>query len=280
VKTPGKIELSIGNGDQGSRETKAGKNTLRVQCLGELKVSSSTGKVQSWRNKSAKLMFEYLIAKRGAPVTREALIEMLWPDQAPEPAFNNLKVVVYRLRETLKPLFDTDKLPVVVYKEDRYVINPDIFLDLDFVAFERHWKHGKALESSGRLAEAITEYEQAVQLYLGDFLEEELYQEWTIQQREALKDFYMHILDKLAATAINSGDYEQCIEYCHKILAKDASIEDIYRRLMLCYSRLGQPGNALKCYERCSQVISAEMGIQVASETTALYNRIKNGHIL
>ncbi len=38
------------------------------------------------------------------------------------------------------------------------------------------------------MAEAVAEYEKAADLYRGDYLTEELYEEWTVIERERLLD--------------------------------------------------------------------------------------------
>jgi DNA-binding SARP family transcriptional activator len=249
---------------------------MNVQCFLELKVSSVSGHINGWKHRTAKLLFEYLISKSGAPVTRESLMELLWPCQPPKSSLANLKVAIYHLRETLKPLF-TNNINPIVYREGRYLINTEIKVTIDFLEFESRWKMAKALEKEGKLAEAKSEFESAERLYTGDFLGDELYEDWTIPTREALKDLYMLTLDKLADFAIGSADYETAISICNKILVKDSCKEDAYRKIMLCYYRLGQTHKALRCFENCRQVINIELGVDVSHETQAICEKIKTG---
>jgi len=247
--------------------------------MGEFKVCSDSCTVKSWHNKPAKLVFEYLIAKHGSPVNREALMEMLWPEQNPASAANNLKTAVYDLRDTLKELFDP-KIPLVQFSQGKYLINPEIEVLTDADEFELRWRNGKKLEKTGDAETSRHEFEAAEALYHGDFLEEELYEEWTIPRREELKDIYLLLLDKLADAAINSGDYESCVTYCHKILAKDTCREDTYRMLMQCYSRLGQKQNSLRWYEKCKLTMQRELGSPLTPETESLHKRLMSGENL
>ena len=134
-----------------------------------------------------------------------------------------------------------------------------------------------SLEKEGKLAEAIKEFELAEALYRDDYLEDEPYEEWTLLRREALKDTYVTILGKLADHSIGAADYESCIIYCQKILVKDPCREDAYRRLMRCYSRLGQRNRALRWYEICRRTIQAELDTTPDRETTTLYHRLLRG---
>ncbi len=286
VSAPNEIPLSAGKAvsssnneirNESNNQPKGSKTSIRINCFGEFKVLSDSGQISLWRNKPAKLTFEYLVVKHGNPVIKDSLMEVLWPGGSPDSSANNLKTVMYQVRDTLKPLFGSGRTNPVLFKEGRYLLNPEIDIIVDFIEFERHWKQGKQFEKEGNSGEARIEYEKAASMYSGDFMEEELYQEWTIPYRESLKDIYLLLTDKLSEMALLSDDYITCIEYCHKILAKDECREDVYRKLMKCYNRLGQDNNALKWYDKCRLTIKTELGTQPGSETESLRKRILAG---
>jgi len=116
---------------------------------------------------------------------------------------------------------------------------------VDVEEFHSRWLSGQSLEKSGEAAQAVSEYHLAENLYRGDFLEDDLYEDWTLLQREALKDIFLSVVAKLAGDAFKADDYQECIACCQKLLAKDSCREDTYRQLMHCYSRLGQRHRAL-----------------------------------
>ncbi len=122
--------------------------------------------------------------------------------------------------------------------------------------------------------EANAEFEKAEALYRGDYLEDDPYEEWTLLRRKSLKDTYLIIPGKLAGFSACTSDYESCIHYSQKILAKDPCREDTYRRLMYCYAKLGQRNRALRWYEICRKTSRAELDAEPENETTELYNRI------
>jgi PAS domain S-box-containing protein len=253
---------------------------LEIYCLGPLNICSSNKKIQLWQSLRAKAIFEYLITKRRTPVSRDVLMEAIWPDYPEKAAANNLKTSIHDLRQTLAGLFDAANYSFIVYSQGGYLINPDVELMVDAEEFERLWTHGKRLEKNAGISEAIGDFEKAEALYQGDYLEDELYEEWTMPRREALKDIYLLLVNKLAEHSMTMSDYESCITYCHRILAKDACREDTYRRLMSCYSRLGQKNNALRWYDNCRQTIKSELNSPLAPETIALYNRLVKGETI
>jgi DNA-binding SARP family transcriptional activator len=153
-------------------------------------------------------------------------------------------------------------------------MSPEIELWIDVEQFERHWVIGRRFEKEGKPDEARKEFELAESLYRGNYLEDEPYEEWTLLRREALKDTYVIILGKLADYSIEMADYEGCIVYCQKILAKDPCREDAYRRLMLCHSRLGQRNRALRWYEICRRTVQTELTTSPDRETETLYHKL------
>jgi PAS domain S-box-containing protein len=251
------------------------KYRLEVNCLGIFKVSSLTKQIHQWQSNRAKSVFEYLISKHTAPVSRDILMEALWPEYSSRAAANNLKTAIHDLRQNLSPLFNKTEYPGILFSHDGYLINPEIDLLIDAEEFELFWNQGKHLEKEGKQAEAVRKFEKAEALYQGDYLEDSLYEEWTISRRETLKDIYLLIINKLADFSMNTADYENCITYCHKILEKDNCREDTYRILMSSYSRLHQKNNALRWYENCRQTLNSELGSPPSQVTIDLFNRVK-----
>ncbi len=248
---------------------------LEVCCLGRFAVRSASRQVERWQSVKAKSVFQYLMARPREPVIKDVLMETLWPDCDPQAASNNLKAAMHGLRQTLSRLFNKKKsIPYILFLQGSYLMNPETELWVDVEEFEQHWVSGRRLEKEGKLSEAIREFELAEALYQGDYLEDEPYEDWTLLRREALKDTYVTVLGKLADHAMKTADYESGIIYCQKILAKDPCREDAYRRLMRCYSWLGQRNRALRWYEICRRTIQAELDATPDRETTALYHQL------
>jgi LuxR family maltose regulon positive regulatory protein len=111
-------------------------------------------------------------------------------------------------------------------------------------------------------------------LYQGDYLEDELYLDWTLSKRETLKDTYLLVLDKLTGYYLDNKDYERCIAYCQKTIAKDSCREFIYRRLMTCFSRMGQRNRAMQWYENCCKSLKSGLDSSPGKETIELYNHL------
>jgi len=260
-----------------SETVHASMPVLQIYCLGRFQVRIGQQSIEHWRSVKAKSLFKYLLSQQGHTAPKDVLMEAIWPDCEPSLANNNLKAAVSALRETL----DCDGRPSgrftwVLFQDGNYRINSGADVWVDAEEFEYRWHAGRQLEREGKAAEALLEYKAAEVLYKGDYMEDNLYEEWTSLQREAVKDEYLFILRKLSDYSMQDGDYDACAVYCKKILSKDICSEDAYRRLMCCHSRLGQRNRAIDWYRLCEKAIRKELDLSPHQQTVELYHKLRS----
>jgi two-component SAPR family response regulator len=245
---------------------------LDVHCFNRLEIFSGSRRLENWQNANAKSLFKLFIIRLREPIPKEVLIEYLWPEYSVEASNNNLKVAIHGLRKILNRLLNQeDNYPSIVFRYGCYELNSEIELHTDFEQFEQHWASARRLEREINLPAAIRELKIAESLYKGDFLEDEPYDDHTLIRRESLKDIYLLIMGKLADRSFETNDYEESIIYCQKIIARDHCREDAYRRLMRCYSRLGNRSRAMRWYEICRKAIQKELDTTPEHTTIELY---------
>ena len=110
------------------------------------------------------------------------------------------------------------------------------------------------------------------------FLIEDLYEDWTMVERERLSNAYMDMLGRLAIHYMEVGQHQESIQACYRVLEKDRCHEDSYRLLMRCYVKLGLRGRALRQYRLCEKILRQEYGTAPSPETHALCRSIMMGH--
>jgi DNA-binding SARP family transcriptional activator len=165
----------------------------------------------------------------------------------------------------------------VLTRGDAYHLNPDAPVWVDAEAFSTLYELAAGLWRRGRNEESLRAYEAAEKLYRDDYLLDDLYEEWTFIPREQFKDRYLMIVTRLADAALTVQDLDSCIEYCHKILARDASREDAYQRLMRCHAEMGRPARALRWYELCRETLWRDLSVQPSAHTIRLAAAIAAG---
>jgi len=197
--------------------------------------------------------------------------DIFWPDAEPELARNNLNVAMHNLR---KALFNVTDMPVILYESGLYSLASDLQIWLDVEEFERCVKAGKRLEALNQLTAAVAEYETAISLYQGDFLEQNPYEEWTVLERERMRMAYLDTLDRLSQIYFTQEHYAACITVCQLILISDRCREDAHCLLMRCYSRQGQRHLAIRQFQACLGALREELDVEPDPATIELAERV------
>jgi DNA-binding SARP family transcriptional activator len=244
---------------------------VSVHMLGTFKMTIGDSAVKLPASRAASLL-KYLLFHHEQTTPREVLMDIFWPDAEPEMARNNLNVALHSLRRALRTAMD---LPVIVFEEGAYGLAPNLQVWLDIEEFERCIKAGQRLEGRNQPTAAIADYEAAVSLYQGDFLEQSPYEEWTILDRERLRIAYLDTLDRLSQIYFKEERYTACRTACQLILNAEPCREDAHCLLMRCYSRQRQQHLALYQYQVCVEALRSELQVEPAPETTELYHRIR-----
>lgn len=248
---------------------------LGVCCFGPFRTYQRDQPVQEWVSRKGKSIFKYLIAYRDRPVSKEVLMDLIWPDTSPEAARNNLNVAIYGLRQSLRQAGLPES--AILYQDDCYLINPELTLWVDVEAFSAHVAQGRDDEKNGNMLAAMREYRLAEALYTGDYLEEDRYEDWPLAERQSLKETYMAVVQRLCQSYYEQGDFTACVAEAHKVLAADSCREIAHRWIMLCYAQQGQRYLAIRQYQDCVDALDDELGIEPSPETTRLYQDILAG---
>ena len=246
---------------------------LIVHCLGAFRVYQDDQPVLDWSSGKSKSIFKYLITHRQVPVIKDVLMDLFWPDIPPEAARNNLNVAIYGLRQTLRKT--RNHFSHILFMNDAYQLNPSLTIWLDCDEFKDYLNAARRAEKDGNLSMAIQDYCAAEELYQGEFLEEDRYEDWPVVQRQRIQDEYLNLLERLGSIYFDAANYSACISACRKILDIDPCREQIHRQLMLCYAQSGLPYLAMRQFHLCVEALTKELDIAPSSATKDLYLRLR-----
>lgn len=246
---------------------------LQLNFLGEFKVSLNGTQIVEWPGKKARELFAYLGYYHKRKINRDYLIEKFWQNSNQDSTRNCLNVTLYSIRNIFQQ--NNSSIELIQFKDECYFINPEIEIDIDVEAFKRYWRVAQSIEREKGIEAAVCQYELAAALYKGDFLENSIYSAWTDLERENLKEIYLYILNKLSDYYSLDGKPDVAINLCNTILEKDNCREDVYRRLMKCYLRIGQRNTALKQYHKCLEILKSELEVEPTRSTKQLYEQIR-----
>ena len=118
-------------------------------------------------------------------------------------------------------------------------------------------------------------YAEALEIYKGDFLPDEIYASWADKKREDLRLKYIQLLGKMAGLYERQGAMKKAADCYKKAIQADPLIEESYQKLMNFYSNKGMNNEALRIYEDCRKVLKKELKTDPDSTTTAIYKKIK-----
>jgi DNA-binding SARP family transcriptional activator/DNA-binding NarL/FixJ family response regulator len=252
-------------------------SVVEAYFLGPFRVFVNNPPVENWPSKKGKSIFAYLLLNHKKKIFRDILMDIFWQKSTPDSARNCLNVTIHGIRRVLQGL--DSKIEYILFKNECYYFNPEVEIRLDVDKFRSIWQRAQGIEHEYNLSAAVSEYERAAEIYKGDFLEDELYDDWLSLDRENLKEVYLVILDKISENFICHKKYHKAIRVCENILEKDNCREDIYRRLMICYYRVGQRDKSLRLFRKCSTVLKEELEVKLATSTIELYRKIKENQL-
>lgn len=247
--------------------------TLQIFTLGPFGMAANARgiTVEKWRRKQAATLLKFLVTCLGRAVRQETLIEQLWPGVDEEHGRGRLKVTVYFLRRELRAAEMCEGVLETVGKA--YVLRRDkVWIDSE--AFERLIAEGAAHQDRQNLEEALTCYEEAFQLYRGDYMEEDLYADWCAVERERLREVHAEMLARMADCHARQGHFAKAAQVCRTALVRDVCRENFHFALMDNLARLGRIDQATAQYERCKRILAEELGVEPMPETQLLYQQI------
>src|SRR3712207_1851302 len=247
---------------------------LRARLFGRFEVFRNDEALSLGRNGKALAILKYLLASRARPVSQDHLMGWLWPEANLKKARWSLNSAIHALRKLLGDSPSPAPVNYVLLEEGYYRLCSDVLVITDVDEFDARYEQGRHLAKEGQRGEAAAEYEKAIALYRDDYLVEDLYEDWTMIERERLINAYIDMLGRLAVHYYETGRCRESIRACYRILQKDRCHEESYRLLMRCYVNLGLRGRALRQYRSCERILGQEYGTAPSPQTEALYGSL------
>ncbi len=249
---------------------------LEIQTLGGFLLRRDHVSMEDdWEGHQPRLLLKALVAHGGVNVTKDVLLEDLWPESSPEISERNFRVNLHRLRKTLEPNLDKTFGSSYLHTENGMLSLDRELCWVDVDEFLSFYAEGQRQEEQGNLQQALSQFKKAIAIYSGDFLSEELYLPWAETRRSELWRTSLELLERVAQLYERQGSLTKAIHYYKKIIQMDPVSEPTYRRLMTLYANRGMRSEALRIYEACKKVLAKELDAEPDEVTTAMFRKIK-----
>jgi DNA-binding SARP family transcriptional activator len=252
------------------------RGLLRIYLFGTFEVRTKGGTLTRWASRKSRLLLAYLAMEPERLVPKDVLIDLFWPDSSPRRGSNNLSIAIYQFRASLRGLVRTDSQGVCV-RQGLYGLDPTLAYCVDANEFQRHLAQARAASQRRDKDLAREHLTAAVDLYRGEFLESDPYEEWTVEPRRAYAASYARALAWLAADAADSRDWPGLLDYGTRMIGRDPCAEEGHRWLMTAHWQLGNRAQALLQYRICSERLMEELEVEPSEETRRLFLTIKGG---
>lgn len=203
------------------------------------------------RTLKAGALLAYLASYPQKVHTREALVELLWPNVDREKGRGNLRVVLNSLLKMLPPV-DSDT-SIVTATRDTVQLN-QANCTTDLAEFEFWLQKADEMEVAQEKIEAL---KQAVSHYHGRFLAD-LNDTWIDLERNRLDDRYEEALEQLMRLFYDERNYAGALNYAQQFVALDPYHEARHRALIQIYSRMGHPSDALRQYQTLKEILKRD----------------------
>ena len=204
-------------------------------------------------------------------ITRDELMDAVWPSSDPPLAGHSLNALVSSLHRQFRDALHGDSL--VIRTAALYRLNFQAGVGLDIAAFEAAADDGDRAHRAGDGQASRLAYRRAAAFYRGDLCIGSDVRR--VLERERLRVRYLTIQAALADSHFAEGDYRAALERSLDLLAHDPCREDAHRLAIRCYVRLGERSQALRQYQLCRKILRAEFEAEPEAATTALFDLVR-----
>ncbi len=252
-------------------------HSLQFRMLGPFQArrGALTIEANAWGRRKNVQLLKYFLAHRGQPLTQEQLLEAIYPEQPTTKSARNLLGRISELRRILEPNLEHGNSSSFILRvgQGTYMFTDDESCLVDIEEFVRHINAGSNHFEHGDMEAALRECSRAVELYRGEFLAEDPYEEWTLIPRERFHAQYIDALLRIAQSHLALRSYERAARGFLRVIHVDPIEERAHRGRMMALYHLGERRQALEVYEECVRTLK-EQGLEPDDESLALFRSI------
>jgi predicted ATPase/DNA-binding NarL/FixJ family response regulator/DNA-binding SARP family transcriptional activator len=245
---------------------------VRVRLLGGFGVSVGSRTIEEggWRLKKAGSLVKLLALARGHRLHRERVMDLLWPDLGTKAATNNLYRALHVARKALERAPADAASRYLALRGEMLALCPDGTLWVDVEAFED-------AAVTARHGEEVAAYRAALELYTGELLPEDRYEEWAQERRGELRQLYLTLLVEMAGMYEEREDYEPAVEALRQAVSEESGREEAHRHLMRLFALDARRRQALLQYRRLEEILDGELDAEPDAQSRRLHEEILAG---
>jgi predicted ATPase/DNA-binding SARP family transcriptional activator len=243
----------------GQRSASGEFEPWRVQLLGPLNVEKG-GESAAFRTRKTAALLAYLVYYRGRSISKEQLIDSLWPESDADKGRQSLRMAVSSIRSTLTRE-GWDPLQHIRSDRDTLSASEEGFVS-DVQEFRGH------LQAAQASKDPLCELNKAVALYSGSFLAG-ISDDWILPHALELEEAYAQAVCSVIELTALAGEIQAAASLGRKAIAMCPSREDLHVALITAYGVAGQTGSAVQQYEELERMLDDMWGEMPGEEARA-----------
>jgi len=248
----------------------------RVRMFGGFDIEVGERKVhdKEWLKRKSRVLFAALALRQGREVPREQLFEQLWPEMDAARARNNFYVIWSSMKHVLSP--EAGKNTPCPYVESAGGVCRSVpeLVWSDVQELESLIREARRAEVSGRNDQALEAYERVAELYRGELLPGDIYEDAFVDARDRYRQDFGDAMLRAHAMMLERGDTAAALRLVRAGIAADPVREDLYQAALRLQIETGQRSAAVETYLSCRSHLVEEFGLDPCVDTVRLYEQV------
>lgn len=208
---------------------------LRINCFGGLELISARGTLtdEDITTEQGACLLSYLVLNSQRPHPIRNLSDALWPDEAVDNPYHDVKNVVYRLKRTLS-LIRLDDL--IIAQGGTFILNPEYEIQTDIERFEDACT--KIVDETNPEVKSSL-YHGAMDLYKGNLLPRFDHTHWQMPRSAYYENMYLRLVKGYISCKFDIQDYHAAQKAAVEALDREPYDTDLMVALTLSMCEQG-----------------------------------------
>ena len=251
---------------------------LFLQTFGRVQLHRAAwdGPVIAIEKKRARMLLAVLAAHLGTTLSRDAALDILWPDADPDAAINSLNQTVFQLRRYIDPAYRGGESPeYIVSTAESVGLHPDLVLT-DLAEIRRLPVRLAAADWRQRQSLA----QRAAALVQGEFLADFRYEDWVGRQQLLVHGEVRHKLLSIAGSPGSQFEVDVAAQAATALLALDPFDEAAIVALANCFTQSGRVAAAQRIVVDYVKRLHADLDLPPSSAFHTAVAKLGVGQVL
>ncbi len=242
---------------------------MTVHTLGGFWISNEANQricLDKAKSKKARSLLRFFVANHGRWISTSSLCELYWPGMDEEYAKMNLQCTIHMIRK----LIGTE---LVFYRDGGYIFDPNGQVTIDVEIFIKLIKQAEKTVEISLKKQLLS---KAVEMYSGDYMQEDLYEDWVLRLREYYREIFVKALTELARIEFEEQNYERALDLSKRAMVEDMFNEQACLLAMKAHLKNGNCAEGVKLFRSFSERLKRELQVEPSGELLSVYQSLSS----